>query len=107
MNTLTSAPYSLSLNTLIRAKVRAHNTNGYGSYSQPNIVGEVALTVPDIITDLAADPLTSDITDIDLIWSDPSNDGGSAILNFEIQWDQGIPTWTQLAVVAAGTNNLL
>ena len=33
MATLTATPYSLAFGSLIQAKVRAYNTNGYGPYS--------------------------------------------------------------------------
>ena len=46
MITLTSAPYSLSEGTLIRAKVRAHNKIGWSVFSELNTLGVVAQTTP-------------------------------------------------------------
>ena len=46
MITLTSAPYSLSEGTLIRAKVRAHNKIGWSVLSDLNTLGVVAQTTP-------------------------------------------------------------
>jgi hypothetical protein len=38
--------YGLTLGTLIRVKVRAHNTYGYGPYSPVNTAGELIQTGP-------------------------------------------------------------
>jgi len=107
MSTLTSAPFSLPYNSLIQVKIRAHNVNGYGEYSQPNIIGEVALTKPDVMTDLFADISTSDNSNIDLAWTAPTNNGGSAITNYEIkEWNTGTLVWDSVSIVASTTTNL-
>lgn len=36
----------LSVNTLIQVKVRAHNQDGWGAYSELNVVGATIETVP-------------------------------------------------------------
>jgi hypothetical protein len=48
-----------SADTLIEVKARAHNSNGWGEYSQVNIAGSTMETVPDQVTNLAYDASTS------------------------------------------------
>lgn len=39
MSVLTASPYSLSANALIVVKISAHNSNGWGDYSNVNTAG--------------------------------------------------------------------
>jgi len=39
MATLLAAPFSLTYNSLIQARVQARNDNGWGFYSQVNVDG--------------------------------------------------------------------
>jgi hypothetical protein len=41
------ADLGLSVDDLIQAKVRAHNTNGYGEYSEINTSGSTIQTLPE------------------------------------------------------------
>jgi hypothetical protein len=36
----------ISVNQLIKVKVRAHNLKGWGDYSEPNVVGQALETLP-------------------------------------------------------------
>jgi hypothetical protein len=56
MTSLTSSPYSLSVDTLITFKVRARNSRGWSDYSTANSAGVLAQTVPTIM----AIPSTND-----------------------------------------------
>jgi hypothetical protein len=44
---------------------------------------------------------------VNIVWTGPSNDGGSAVINYEIQWDQGTGSWTSLNTVTSATTNEL
>jgi hypothetical protein len=39
MTVLRSSPFSLTLDTLVQAKIHAHNTRGWSSISDPNTSG--------------------------------------------------------------------
>lgn len=82
---------SLAVDTLIQVKVRAHNQNGWGSYSQLNIVGATIETLPTQASTPSFDPVTSTNTMIVLTWSalTGSSTGGSSvsITNYEIYWN--------------------
>ena len=56
MTSLTSSPYSLSVDALITFKVRARNSRGWSDYSTANSAGVLAQTVPTIM----AIPTTDD-----------------------------------------------
>ena len=106
MNTLTSGSFSLARDTLIQVKMRAHNANGYGEWSQPNVVGEVALSKPGLITSMFANTGTSDNTNIDLAWLAPNDDGGSTILNYEVkEYNTGTLVFDSVATVTSATTN--
>jgi len=84
---------SRTVDTVIQAKVRAQNVNGWSAYSEPNSIGQVVHTIP-----LTMDPVTyvyAEITNTQtqFHWTalTGANAGGSAvgIDNYEIEWDQG------------------
>ena len=51
---------SLTIDTMIKARVKAYNSNGWGEPSEPNIEGQVVHTVP-----LQMDPITTNLmTDV-------------------------------------------
>lgn len=98
MDTLTSAPFSLPLGTLIQAKVAARNSIGLGAYSSLNTEGVLAQTeplVPSAPTRDAASDQNYIIVEYPFASSD---DGGSTILSLNLQWDAatGGVTWTTL-----------
>lgn len=57
-------------------------------FSQQNSFGAVIETEPDALSILEYDPLTSSNNKIDLNWSllDPSKNGGSPVLGYEIKF---------------------
>lgn len=97
LRTLTSLP----VNSLIRVRVRAHNSEGYGIYSDVNTSGALIETLP-----LALSGLTQDIsqltnTQLYLQWSAPSTGktrGGSTVTvtGYAVYWKQtpAAATWT-------------
>ena len=39
MSVLIASPYSLTYGVTVKAKAKAYNSNGWGSFSQPNVAG--------------------------------------------------------------------
>jgi hypothetical protein len=100
---------SLSVNTLIQVSVRAHNQNGWGAYSELNIVGATIETLPTQAAAPTFDPLLSSNSQIVLLWTSltGSSTGGSSVTidNYEIYWDGGAtsPNWVSLTLTSALT----
>jgi len=77
---------------------RATNALGTADYSAVNTAGPIAFTVPTF-----AYPVTegsnTDATSIDLLWTlitQPFHTGGVQVTSYDIWWDQGGSTWTEL-----------
>jgi Fibronectin type III domain len=105
MSTLTSS-FGYAIGDLIRAKVRAMNSDGYGDYSSVNTAGLNAMKEPQSApTDLARGSSTSK-TAIQLTWTgittSPANGGITGSVDYAVYWDQGSSTWTQLASSTSG-----
>jgi hypothetical protein len=96
LTTLIVAPFSLELNESIYAKIVASNFYGDSSYST---AGNGALTklVPDAPINLANDEtITTDLT-IRFTWSQGLSDGGVAVTDYQVYYDQGTSSFTLLA----------
>jgi len=97
MSVLRASPYSLTLNTLVAAKVLAHNSRGWSTSSSANVAGASIQTEPSSMTALTSGTTTSS-TQIELDWvalTSP-NDGYSTILSYGVEWDQGINSFVEL-----------
>lgn len=106
MSTLTTS-YGYTIGDLIRAKVRAHNSDGYGDYSSVNSAGMTAMKEPQSApTSLARGSSTSK-TAIELTWTgvttSPANGGITGSVDYIVYWDQGSSTWTTLGTSSATT----
>ena len=102
LTTLIVAPFSLELNESIYAKIVASNFYGDSSYSTS---GNGALTklVPDAPINLANDEtVTTDLT-IRFTWSQGLSDGGVAVTDYQVYYDQGTSSYTLLADAVADT----
>ena len=91
METLLQAPFSYPLSAVIKARVAAHNMNGWGLVSDPNVSGVTAKTKP-----IAMLPVTRGIEttekQIKVNWVTQTTEiqiGGSVILTYNLQWDKG------------------
>jgi hypothetical protein len=60
-SSLLAAPYNLTQGMLVAAIVRAHNANGWGSYSQVNIAGATIQVAPLAVSTLTYDPASSSV----------------------------------------------
>lgn len=87
----------LSVDSLIRVKVRAYNANGWGDYSELNTAGATIETVP---TQMGAPVFvlaSSSESAIALSWTAATgtNAGGASvsITDYVLEWDAGSGTW--------------
>lgn len=92
MSTLTASPFSLSFDTAVSVRVRAHNSIDYGSWSSTYSSGAKIRRVPSTMSA----PVIASYSDssINVTWtalSSPDN-GNSDILAYELVWDQGTDT---------------
>jgi hypothetical protein len=60
---------TLPADSLIQAKVRARNSNGYGQYSQLNVAGVILETAPTQVSNLTFDFKLSNTTQVVLLWN--------------------------------------
>ena len=95
LSTLTSEPFNLVLNDSIDAMVEAYNAYGTSGFSA---VGGGALIqyVPDAPIDLTTEPDSTSATQVSFSWSDGLSDGGAAVIDYRIYYDQSTGTWTEL-----------
>jgi len=93
MNTLTGAPFSLTLDTLVEVRIAAVNSIGTGSYSTINTSGALIRTVPAAMAAPTAGSSTTD-TQIQIDWVAlaGSSTGNSPITSYEVYWDNGSGT---------------
>mmetsp|Transcript_9442 Transcript_9442/g.8982 ORF Transcript_9442/g.8982 Transcript_9442/m.8982 type:complete len:418 (+) Transcript_9442:1180-2433(+) len=102
------ADLGLSVDDLIQVRVRAHNDNGWGDYSELNVVGATIEYLPAKMDPPSFDISSSDNGEIDLVWSVPTSGegtGGSSITidTYTVEWDQGTTSWTTLGTTATTT----
>lgn len=92
-----------SVDELIRVRVRARNSRGWGAYSQINSSGATIETEPLAMSGLTHDITALTNTAVKLTWTAPalgSATGGSSnpITGYKIYWDQGTDAaWASLA----------
>jgi hypothetical protein len=95
---LALAPFELVSGTSVYAKVVAVNNIGDSASS---LAGNGAVFtwsyVPDAPVSLARDSITTTTTQIGLLWNAGASNGGQAILDYRIWYDQGIGSYIVLA----------
>lgn len=92
MSDLWASPYSLSFDSLIQARARAHNSYGWGSFSDSNTIGARVRAVP---SQMSAPEIGSySDTSITLSWTPLTSPatGNSPILGYQLLWDNGSGT---------------
>lgn len=81
-------------------RVRAHNNDGWGDYSEINTSGATIETEPLEMNAISFDATASTNSKIWLTWSLPTGTatGGSSVSidNYIIEWDQGTSNWVTL-----------
>jgi hypothetical protein len=96
-NTLT---YNLAFEDLVQFRVTTYNANGWGLTSETNTEGALVRTVPRFMNPVVRDPVTND-QQMFIYWTGVSSNediGGSPILSYGLQWDNGSneQVWTSL-----------
>jgi hypothetical protein len=85
-------PYSLSPGDSIYAKIKAINEFGTSMDSSAGN-GATYYSVPEPPKDLQNDLAVTSDTVVGIIWSDGYTDGGSAIIDYRVWYDQGTDNW--------------
>lgn len=96
MSDLRASPFTLVYDTLVRAKVLARNERGWSTASDPNSSGAHVQVEP-LAMGAPVRGSSTGPTQIDVNWSPLTTpqDGGSAVLSYHLQYDDGTnaDTW--------------
>jgi hypothetical protein len=82
---LLASPYDLPWGASVYAKVSAINIVGSSVYSVEGN-GGIILTVPDAPLDLESNPAINSATQIGIIWSEGTENGGSTVIDYSISY---------------------
>jgi hypothetical protein len=92
---LRAAPYDLVFGDSVDVQVAAINEYGSSGYSSVGY-GALIQLVPDAPVDLADAVLITSATVIGFTWLDDTSNGGAAIIDYRIYYDQSTSTWVEL-----------
>ena len=108
MADLRAAPFSLTYDTLVRAKVLARNERGWSAASDANTVGAKVQVQPLAMNATMRGPLTGP-TQIDVYWPPivTPQDGGSPALSYHLEYDNGTAATTWYDVVGLAPDSLV
>lgn len=101
-----AAPYNLPWTSSIFATVSATNAYGTSADSAPGD-GAVIVTVPNPPTNLANNSTLTTAYQIGFTWSPATFNGGTPLISYKINYDQGIGVWMMLQQNVLVTNYLL
>ncbi len=93
---LQAAPYNLAWGASIYATVLAKNLVGSSAESAPGN-GALIVTNPDPPISLASNAVITSASVIALTWTAPVVEGGTAVLDYRVSWDQGTGTYDVIA----------
>ena len=82
---MTYTKTGVSAGTTYKFKVQARNAAGLGTESAELSI--IAATTPGLSTTLTRDDLNTSQTQVALTWSAPTSNGGSAVIDYTIEWD--------------------
>jgi len=103
MHDLRASPFTLTYDTLVRARVLARNERGWSTASDPNAAGARVEVEPSAVSAPVRGSATGP-TQLDVNWSSLTTpaDGGSAVLSYHLQYDNGTAavTWTDVVGLA-------
>ena len=89
-------PFNLVLGDSVDLMIKA--TNQYGSSEYSTIGGGALIQyVPDSPSQLLNLPEVTSANQIGITWTDGKSDGGAAVIDYRIQYDQSTGTWIELA----------
>jgi hypothetical protein len=99
VSVLRAAPFSLINSSDVVARVIA--TNSYGdsptSVSSTSNANMPDWFVPSAPQSLLRDDISTSTSQIKFTWSAPASNGGSPVIDYSIEWDNGTSTFTTLA----------
>ena len=100
----------LAVDSLLRARVRAHNANGWGAASELNAAGATLESLPEQMAAPALVIATSDLTQIVLTWQAVTGAaaGGASVSvsGYVLEWDAGGSAWaTYLTTASTGATS--
>lgn len=107
MHDLRASPFNLAYNTLVRAQVLARNERGWSDPSDPNTDGARVQVEPSAMGVTSRGEHTGP-TQIDVYWSPivTPQDGGSPVISYHLQYDNGTSATTWLDVVGLAPDSL-
>ena len=108
MSVFTSSPYSLSQGTLIVGTIQATNSIGTSTQSPVNTGGvyvEVPPLTPSAVTIVSSGTNQTQIT-VTMPTVTGTNDGGSTILSYSLEWDGGYNNGTFTSLIGYTINQL-
>jgi hypothetical protein len=107
MHDLRASPFNLVYDTLVRAKVLARNERGWSTASAANSDG-ARVQVEPLAMGVTSRGLETGPTQIDVYWSPLTTpeDGGSAVLSYHLQYDNGTFATTWLDVVGLAPDSV-
>jgi hypothetical protein len=95
LETLKATPYDLVKDDSVYVKIISVNLYGESELSFEGNNAVIQL-VPDAPITLTNDPLTTTDTVIRFTWSDGSSDGGTAVIDYSVYYDQGTNNYVLL-----------
>jgi len=108
MHDLRAAPFNLAYDTLVQAQVLARNARGWSAASAPNSAGARIQVEPLAMTAPARGSATGP-TQIDVNWSAltiAADYGGSSVLSYHLQYDNGTNAVTWRDVIGLAPDSL-
>jgi len=100
--TLKAAPFSLVKDDSVTVKIISQNVYGDSILSVAG-VGAVIQLVPDAPINFANDPLTTTDLVIRFTWTEGASNGGTAVIDYDVYYDQGSATATYVVLAEAVT----
>jgi len=95
ISALKAAPFTMPWGHSIYVKISATNIVGESLYTVEGN-GATILTQPDPPITLANNAAITDAENIGLTWDDPVENGGTAIIDYTVTYDQGTGTYIEL-----------
>lgn len=98
MSTLIASPFNYLYGDLVQIRISAQNTHGWSPVSSTNTLGETVRTKP-VQMNTPTRGTSTTISQIQVNWvalTANADKGGSTILSYHLQWDQGTNTYVDL-----------
>jgi hypothetical protein len=96
ISVLQAPPYNLAWGASIFATVAAQNDEGISDASAPGN-GAIIITNPDPPGLLSNNAAITSASVIALTWTQPAVNGGTAVIDYQVSWDQGVSNYVVLS----------